>query len=116
MNFFFEFISGTAHADEIGYIFRMRYLPKVTKGSAAERSVRRAVHLLSNFCTYGNPSLCQNPTVSQWKPLQLEKTNFLDFGNELTMISFPEKERMQIWQKIFECRKRDAKLTTFKVV
>lgn len=88
----------------------MAYLPKATKGSTAERSVRRAVHLLKNFCLHGNPSLCQNNIVSKWKPLQLDGSSLLDFGNEINVTCLPEKERMEIWQKILACRKRNAKL------
>lgn len=106
-------LSGCNHADEIGYFFKLKHLPIPKKRSTAYRSVRRFGQILNNFCTYGNPSTEFAP---DWKSLQEDNTVVLDFGKDVSVIPFPEAERMRLWQKIMQFDKRNTKLSYFKVV
>lgn len=100
----------------MGYIFSCDALPWPIKGSTAYTAVKRSIHLLKNFCEYGNPSNCQHDIISKWQPLQIEKNKFVDFGAEITFIDFPERERMELWQRILEFDRRDTKLSSLKLV
>lgn len=91
-------------------------MPRPPKGSKQEKVINKTVHLIRNFCNSGNPSLCPNSLVSKWQPLQINKTQIIDFGDEITMKSIPELQRMQAWQKILEFDTRCGKLSHLIVV
>lgn len=105
--------TGCGHADELGYIFKIQELFVPPKGSSAYNTIKRATRILSNFCTFGNPS---TDFTSNWLPLQKNDTHVLDFGQEVTFKRIPEEGRLRLWQKILKFDRRNAKLTYLKVI
>lgn len=103
-----------SHADELGYIFNTKLLPTPSKGSSAEKCVRRIVKLIKNFSSYGNPTPDVNDFGFIWQPLQRDNF-YLELGTELIAKRNPESNRMKIWQKLLQLDKRNSNICYLKV-
>lgn len=93
---------GVCHADDIGYLFHSDITPEVRPGSLEDRNVRNFVELWTNFAEYGNPTPNDKLNVL-WEPVTSEKNiKLLDIGEKLVFKDIPERDRLDVWWKIFE--------------
>ncbi|CAH1125936.1 unnamed protein product [Ceutorhynchus assimilis] len=91
---------GTCHGDELGYQFSSIITPTVEPGSLEDRSIRTFAELWVNFATYGNPTPHSNKL---WKPVKMNQPiQVFDIGQTTGMINIPERERLDVWGKIFQ--------------
>jgi carboxylesterase type B len=95
---------GVSHADDIGYLFKTKFLPEVQPGSLEEISVNRFVKYWTTFAKSGNPNLKDRSDGPEWKPVKRYEINFLDIGKNVTAGVDPESERMQFWRDIFSIK------------
>ncbi|CAH1110141.1 unnamed protein product [Psylliodes chrysocephalus] len=94
---------GACHADDLGYLFSSEERdPFFYKGVIERRAIRRFVKLWTNFARTGNPTPKGNDLNIEWKPVDTKTVHFLDIGEELTVDTDPESERMKVWKEIFE--------------
>jgi carboxylesterase type B len=95
---------GVSHADDIGYLFKTKFLPEVQPGSLEEISFNRFVKYWTTFAKSGNPNLKDRSDGPEWKPVKRDEINFLDIGKNVTAGVDPESERMQFWRDIFSIK------------
>nr|XP_022902608.1 esterase B1-like [Onthophagus taurus]XP_022902609.1 esterase B1-like [Onthophagus taurus] len=107
-------LPGAAHADEIGYLFKLFLTPEDLELDSMEyKTIKRMTKLWATFAKTGNP----NPTEKDeyindinWKPVENNQINYLDIGPELKTYINPEKERMEFWDNIQEICETNSKL------
>uniref|UniRef100_A0A182WIA4 Carboxylesterase type B domain-containing protein n=1 Tax=Anopheles minimus TaxID=112268 RepID=A0A182WIA4_9DIPT len=104
-------IAGAYHADELGYLFRMRMWPKeILKQSIAARVRRYMCRMWTNFARYGNPTPSHDESLPfRWTPVPpvTESDSFfhlpyLRINAKPEMAIDPDKERIAFWQKIYD--------------
>lgn len=92
---------GVCHADDIGYLFKTMFSPSFEIGSIEETSVRRFVKMWTSFAATGNPTQEENNFVNlKWLPVEKNKMNYLEIGENLSMCLNPDAERMKFWDDI----------------
>lgn len=103
-NMFLLFYVGAAHGDDIGYLFKPITAPEIRTGSIEDISIKRFVKLWTRFAYNGDPNpMQQNSLINiKWEPIENDKLNFLDIGENLTVGVNPEIERMNFWTSIFK--------------
>ncbi|XP_053674680.1 acetylcholinesterase-like [Anopheles nili] len=105
-------IPGAYHADELGYLFRMRMLPKEVLPQSIEARVRRYMcRLWTNFARYGNPTPAHDESLPfQWTsvpPMEPETPAgfdlpYLRINAQPQMAINPDEERIDFWRKIYD--------------
>uniref|UniRef100_A0A182T8U6 carboxylesterase n=1 Tax=Anopheles maculatus TaxID=74869 RepID=A0A182T8U6_9DIPT len=105
-------IAGAYHADELGYLFRMRMNPKEVLPQSNEARVRRYMcRMWTNFARYGNPTPAHDESLHFcWTPVPVMDPNspepfqlpYLRINPEPQMAIDPDKERMAFWQKVYD--------------
>ncbi|XP_044745324.1 uncharacterized protein LOC123307172 [Coccinella septempunctata] len=93
---------GVCHADELGYLFRTFFSPKMVEGSRESETVKRMVTLWTNFAKFGNPTPEGNDLNLTWQPATKDNHLYLDIGDELLMKKNPFHERNQFWDEIYK--------------
>lgn len=103
-------IAGPVHGDDVKYIFKATYLPRIPQEMSAERLVTdRMCSILVSFARNGDPN---NPMIAteHWDPLQQPaidaKTgdalySVYNLSNVVQQIPFPEAEQMHFWDYLF---------------
>uniref|UniRef100_A0A182LY46 carboxylesterase n=1 Tax=Anopheles culicifacies TaxID=139723 RepID=A0A182LY46_9DIPT len=105
-------ISGAYHADDLGYLFRMRMFPKEVLKQSIEARIRRYMcRMWTNFARYGNPTPSHDKSLPfRWTPVPpvMESDSnasfplpYLRINAEPEMALDPDKERIEFWQNIF---------------
>lgn len=95
-------ISGTAHADELGYLFSVQGLPTIEKNTFEHLTVQRFVKFWTNFARTGNPTP-NNDFAVTFAPVEKNKIPLVDIGKDLTFFEdLPERERVDLWKNIFQ--------------
>ncbi|XP_069668717.1 esterase FE4-like isoform X2 [Periplaneta americana] len=94
---------GVCHADDIGYLFHVGLLDMdLDPGSPEYKTLSRMVKLWTNFAKTGNPTPDITPLLDvTWRPVEKNKSNYLDIGTTLKMHDDFEKERMQLWDLVY---------------
>uniref|UniRef100_A0A182TIU0 Carboxylesterase type B domain-containing protein n=1 Tax=Anopheles melas TaxID=34690 RepID=A0A182TIU0_9DIPT len=105
-------IAGAYHADELGYLFRMRMRPKEVQPQSVEARVRRYMcRMWTNFARYGNPTPPHDESLRfGWTPvptLEPDSTApfhlpYLRINGEPEMALDPDKERIDFWRQIYD--------------
>uniref|UniRef100_A0A3F2YWM3 carboxylesterase n=1 Tax=Anopheles epiroticus TaxID=199890 RepID=A0A3F2YWM3_9DIPT len=105
-------IAGAYHADELGYLFRMRMLPKEVPPHSVEARVRRYMcRMWTNFARYGDPTPTHDESLPyRWAPVPTVEPEsdasfhlpYLRINAEPEMAIDPDMERIHFWQKIYE--------------
>uniref|UniRef100_A0A182K2F0 Carboxylesterase type B domain-containing protein n=1 Tax=Anopheles christyi TaxID=43041 RepID=A0A182K2F0_9DIPT len=105
-------ISGAYHADELGYLFRMRMLPKEVHPQSDEARVRRYMcRMWTNFARYGDPTPLHDESLPyRWTPVPPMEPDstapfhlpYLRINDEPEMAVDPDKERIDFWKKIYD--------------
>ncbi|CAG9839137.1 unnamed protein product [Diabrotica balteata] len=99
----FDHIPGVCHADDLGYLFQMPLESlNMHRGEKEIKAIRRFVKLWTNFAKHGNPTPKGNDFNLTWNPVNEEEVSYLDIGEELTIKSNPEPERLKLWKEIFQ--------------
>ncbi|XP_050515607.1 juvenile hormone esterase-like isoform X1 [Diabrotica virgifera virgifera] len=99
----FSDMPGACHADDLGYLFQMPLEAlNMHRGEKELKAIRIFVKLWTNFAKFGNPTPQGNDMNITWSPVNQEEVNYLDIGDELTMRSNPEPERLKLWREIFQ--------------
>lgn len=98
-------VPGTAHADDLTYLFTTFFTPKITKGSTEDLCIQKFVKLWTNFAKYGNPTPEIDEKLNRvtWKPVAKGSVDaYCVIDKVLEMRGNEEKERADFWNKIFE--------------
>ncbi|XP_074038407.1 esterase FE4 isoform X2 [Leptinotarsa decemlineata] len=97
-----DHLPGASHADEVGYLFKVKNCMELEKNGLEEVSVRRFVKLWTDFAKYGNPTPDGNDLNILWNPVEKDEMHILDIGEELNMHIDPERDRLKVWNELFE--------------
>nr|WRX06034.1 CCE016e [Helicoverpa armigera] len=90
----------TSHADDLLYLFNAKLLnTKVDMKSYTFQLIDKVTTLWTNFAKFGNPTPDNSLGVT-WTPFTLENEEYLDIGNELVPGVKPDREEVQLWEKI----------------
>ncbi|XP_063697499.1 esterase B1-like [Culicoides brevitarsis] len=91
---------GAAHVEDVFYIFKAEYLELPMRASRDDKIIRMFSKSFGDFAKDGNPS----PKDIIWRPVESsDDVKCLNINeNEVQFISFPEKDRMKLWDEICE--------------
>lgn len=97
-------LQGVVHADDLLYLFPTFFTPTIKPGSVEDVYIQRFVKLWTNFAKHGNPTPEPDETLNsvKWKPVAADNIEFLDIGNELTMIGNVDAERLKFWDELYD--------------
>lgn len=108
----FVSLTGVCHGDDCSY-----YSPMVTGGNLDKdtdewRTIERMCEIFTAFARVGNPNNDLMGSI-EWKPITVGATNqndcnhkCLNVSNEVSYIDWPDFDRMQFWDEIFQCYHR----------
>ncbi|XP_055537412.1 esterase B1-like [Wyeomyia smithii] len=95
-------VRGTAHADDLSYIFKNAFGDVPPNDSFEYRTMLNMVDLFTTFAANnGNPN---GGVTTEWEPVgpEIGPYKCLSIANEgLKFIDFPEKERMELWDSLY---------------
>ncbi|KXJ82606.1 hypothetical protein RP20_CCG012768 [Aedes albopictus] len=94
---------GTAHADEISYLFSNFTLSVPAEGSFEYRALQTMVDVFSSFATKGDPN-CEHTKELLWEPVRETKPTFKCLNitnNDIAFIDFPDFKRIELWDSMF---------------
>ncbi|KFB51088.1 AGAP006728-PA-like protein [Anopheles sinensis] len=105
-------VPGAYHADDLGYLFRMRMAPKEVHAKSEAARVRRYMcRMWTNFAKYGNPTPAHDESLPfRWTPVpHVEPESqarfhlpYLRINAEPQMDVDPDRERVGFWEKIYQ--------------
>ncbi|CAH2084417.1 unnamed protein product [Euphydryas editha] len=98
LNQLFDYRPVTAHADDLGYLFP---ITDVDMNSNTFKMIEQVTTLWTNFAKYGDPTPDDSLGV-KWLPYTIENQDYLDIGEKLVPGTYPEKEDVEFWDKMFE--------------
>ncbi|KFB50589.1 AGAP006227-PA-like protein [Anopheles sinensis] len=95
-------VRGTAHADDLSYLFKNVFSPVPGKDTFEYRTMQTMVELFTNFATTGNPN---GGTVGDvWQPVgqTVGPYKCLNINNDgVQFVDLPETERMELWDSMY---------------
>lgn len=94
---------GTAHADEISYLFSNFTASVPAEGSFEYRALQTMVDVFSSFATKGDPN-CEYTKELLWEPVKETKPTFkcLNITNDdIAFIDFPDYKRIELLDSMF---------------
>uniref|UniRef100_V5GUX3 Esterase n=1 Tax=Anoplophora glabripennis TaxID=217634 RepID=V5GUX3_ANOGL len=95
---------GACHADEFSYLFKNGFAPEDIEPESSEYvGIQRMIKLWTNFAKYGNPTPSNKDKVLStiWKPLEPQRFNYLNIGEDLEMKIDPERNAMDFWNNLY---------------
>ncbi|KAK9875464.1 hypothetical protein WA026_007858 [Henosepilachna vigintioctopunctata] len=100
----FKEISGSAHGDELSYLFGCLLSRQMKPNSSEEKTMKRLLKLWTNFAKHNNPTPENNggDLGIKWIPIEKNKHHYLDIETELTMKMNPFSERNKFWNHIYD--------------
>lgn len=94
-------LSGVAHADDLGYIFKQNIpgLPTLEPGSEDEKIITRVTKMWTEFAKTGNPNA---PGLGvKWESVSKSKLCYLDIGKSMKMVNgLPHSKRVEFWEEL----------------
>ncbi|XP_050092817.1 esterase B1-like [Anopheles aquasalis] len=96
-------VPGTAHADDLSYIFKNAFSPVPANDTFEYRTMMTMVELFSNFATSGNPN--GGVAGDIWAPVgsSIGPYNCLNITNDgLRYVELPERQRMELWDSLYQ--------------
>ncbi|XP_053675826.1 esterase B1-like [Anopheles nili] len=96
-------VRGTAHADDLSYLFKNVFSPVPAPDSFEHRTMRTMVELFTNFATSGTPN--GGIVGSIWEPVgeKMGVYKCLNINNDgLSYITLPEADRMKLWDSLYK--------------
>ncbi|CAH2084420.1 unnamed protein product [Euphydryas editha] len=98
LNQLFDYRPVTSHHDDLGYLFP---IIDVDMNSKTFKIIEQVTTLWTNFAKYGDPTPDDSLGV-KWLPYTIENQDYLDIGKNLVPGTYPEKEDVEFWDKMFE--------------
>ncbi|XP_026749534.1 acetylcholinesterase-like [Galleria mellonella] len=99
---------GAFHADEIGYLFDLSFLPEDNPEDLV--IVEQMTTMWANFAKYSDPTPATSELLPvKWTPLTKDKWYYLNIDSKLAMGSRPLNERMAFWDLFYETNKKEQK-------
>lgn len=95
---------GTAHVEDVFYLFKAEYVDAHKEGSDEYRVMQVMTEIFAGFARSGNPNVKELGAV-KWDPVNAEEDNeikCLNIANDVTFIPLPETPHMKIWDEICE--------------
>ncbi|XP_035789875.1 esterase B1-like [Anopheles albimanus] len=95
-------VRGTAHADDLSYIFKNAFSPVPVNDTFEYRTMMTMVELFTNFASTGNPN--GGIAGDIWIPVggSLGPYNCLNITNDgLSYVELPERQRMELWDSMY---------------
>ncbi|KAH8311034.1 hypothetical protein KR044_003940 [Drosophila immigrans] len=93
-----DILSGVCHADELGFMFPRR---REHLTEAGKLTIQRLVGIITTFARTGNPN-CVETESESWAPVdRRDPFKVLNIGHELEVKTQPEKEGIQVWNKLY---------------
>lgn len=102
-NYIHSNLSGVAHADDVGYVFKFSILNAVFETNKKVQTVsRNLLTLYSNFLKYGNPTPFQSQVVSvTWPPVSQRQLPYLRVTESLELKKNPNESRNRFWAELY---------------
>ncbi|XP_055604380.1 uncharacterized protein LOC129752629 [Uranotaenia lowii] len=96
-------LRGTAHADELSYLFSNITGQVPPPDSFEYRALQTLVDVFTTFASNGNPN-CERTKDATWEPLKLGNRNWKCFNianDGISFIDFPDSSRMALWDSFY---------------
>lgn len=102
----FTQISGAAHGDDIGYLFRTTIVDEVGEIQANDRKViDNMCSLWTTFAKTGNPT--HGMSNVEWNPCKIDNTYYLEIGEDLRLMKGNILEqRLKFWENLLNLRSK----------
>ncbi|XP_063836525.1 juvenile hormone esterase-like isoform X2 [Ostrinia nubilalis] len=95
-------LNHAGHMDELGYLFSNDLLKDVEPTTQDVKMRERMLRLWTNFAKSGNPTPDENHYITvTWLPVTHDNLYFINLGNELSLGSNPDKEKMEFWDSLY---------------
>lgn len=85
---------GACHVEDIFHIFKAEYLEAPNKDTYEHQVMEWMTGAFAKFAKNGN--------VKNWTPVTASDVKCINFGKEMSFITFPETDRMLLWDEICE--------------
>ncbi|KAF9412841.1 hypothetical protein HW555_008745 [Spodoptera exigua] len=90
------------HMDELGYLFRNDLQKDVEPTTLDIKMRERMLRLWTNFAKGGNPTPDENHYLTvTWLPVTKDNLYYLNLGQELSLGTNPDKEKMDFWDSLY---------------
>lgn len=90
------------HMDELGYLFRNDLQKDVEPTTLDIKMRERMLRLWTNFAKSGNPTPDENHYLTvTWLPVTKDNLYYLNLGQELSLGTNPDKEKMDFWDSLY---------------
>ncbi|XP_053622030.1 juvenile hormone esterase isoform X2 [Plodia interpunctella] len=90
------------HMDELGYLFKNDLQSDVEPTQQDLRMRERMLSLWTNFAKTGNPTPDENKYITvEWLPVNKDHLYYLNLGEELSLGTNPDKEKMEFWDDLY---------------
>ncbi|XP_013190632.1 esterase E4 [Amyelois transitella] len=95
---------GTYHGDDWGYIVKYaEQLAGIQPSRDDEVTRQRLLAFFTNFIKYGKPTTEVNEVITtHWEPVEYSNVKYLVIDQDLKMKSEPLKERMRLFEELYE--------------
>lgn len=105
-SYFFS-LTGACHGDDCSYYFRtVASGPDPAENTDEWKTIDRMCEIFSTFARSGDPN---NKSIApiKWQPVTLETTDLykykcLNVSKNVSYIDWPDLDRMEVWDKIYE--------------
>ncbi|XP_026734229.1 juvenile hormone esterase-like isoform X2 [Trichoplusia ni] len=95
-------LNRATHMDELGYLFKNDLQQNVTPSNQDIKTRERMLRLWTNFAKSGNPTPDENHYLTvTWLPVTKDNLYYLNIGNELSLATNPDKEKMEFWDDLY---------------
>lgn len=94
---------GTAHADEMSYLFSNFTQSVPAEDSFEYRALQTMVDIFTSFAIKGDPN-CEYTKELQWEPVKETKPTFkcINITNDgIAFVDFPDFKRIELWDSMF---------------
>lgn len=94
---------GTAHADEMSYLFSNFTKSVPAEDSFEYRALQTMVDIFTSFAIKGDPN-CEYTKELQWEPVKETKPTFkcINITNDgIAFVDFPDFKRIELWDSMF---------------
>ncbi|PZC70779.1 hypothetical protein B5X24_HaOG200161 [Helicoverpa armigera] len=90
------------HMDELGYLFKNDLQKGVEPTTLDVKMRERMLRLWTNFAKSGNPTPDENHYLTvTWLPVTKDNLYYLNLGQELSLATNPDKEKMEFWDELY---------------
>ncbi|KAJ8707770.1 hypothetical protein PYW07_011447 [Mythimna separata] len=95
-------LKNAMHMDELGYLFKNDLQKDVEPTTLDIKMRERMLRLWTNFAKGGNPTPDENHYLTvTWLPVTKDNMYYLNIGQELSLETNPDKEKMEFWDNLY---------------